>query len=106
MLEPSNKISLTKALAPIFFLISLLIYNIIFFENKDWFGENTYQIILLVAASLSTIMGLIDKVSIKTWIYLFPLLYSPHHLMLSCQNQHLARCLLLLLPYYVRNDPP
>ena len=65
MLESNNQISLSKALIPICVLISLLTYNIIFFENKDWFGENTYQIILLLAASLAAIMGLIDKVSFK-----------------------------------------
>ena len=65
MLESNNQISLTKALIPICVLISLLAYNIIFFENKDWFGENTYQIILLLGASLAAIMGLIDKISIN-----------------------------------------
>ena len=65
MLESNSQISLTKALIPICVLISLLAYNIIFFENKDWFGENTYQIILLLGASLAAIMGLIDKVSIN-----------------------------------------
>ncbi|MAW21758.1 MAG: Na+/H+ antiporter NhaC [Flavobacteriales bacterium] len=65
MLESKNQISLTKALIPICVLISLLAYNIIFFEDKDWLGENTYQIILLLAASLSAIIGLIDKVSIS-----------------------------------------
>ena len=65
MLESNSQISLTKALIPICVLISLLAYNIIFFENKDWFGENTYQIILLLGASLAAIMGLIDKISIN-----------------------------------------
>ena len=65
MLESNSQISLTKALIPICVLISLLAYNIIFFENKDWFGENTYQIILLLGASLAAVMGLIDKVSIN-----------------------------------------
>ena len=65
MLESKYQISLTKALIPICVLISLLASNIIFFENKDWFGENTYQIILLIAASLSIIMGLIEKVTIN-----------------------------------------
>ncbi len=65
MVETNNQISLTKALIPICVLISLLAYNIIFFENKDWLGENTYQIILLLGALLSAIMGLIDKVSIN-----------------------------------------
>ena len=65
MLGLNNQISLTKALIPICVLISLLAYNIIFFENKDWFGENTYQIILLLGASLSTVIGLIDKIPIN-----------------------------------------
>tara|TARA_B100000902_G_scaffold399593_1_gene471239 strand:+ start:940 stop:2367 length:1428 start_codon:yes stop_codon:yes gene_type:complete len=65
MLKSKNKISLTKSLLPICVLIFLLAYNIFFFKDKDWFGENTYQIILLIGASLSTIIGLIDKISIK-----------------------------------------
>ena len=65
MLKSNNQISLTRSLIPIFFLISLLVYNIVFFENKDWFGENTYQIILLISASLCTIIGLIANVSIN-----------------------------------------
>ena len=64
MLDPKNEISLTKALMPICVLISLLAYNIIVYENKDWFGENTYQIILLLGASLASVMGLIDRVSV------------------------------------------
>ena len=65
MLESNNQISLTKSLVPLFFLISLLVYNIVFFENKDWLGENTYQIILLISAFLCTIIGLIANVSIN-----------------------------------------
>ena len=65
MSESNNQISLSKALIPIFVLISLLVYNGIIFENKDWLGENTYQILLLIAASLSAIIGLIDKISIN-----------------------------------------
>lgn len=65
MLESNNQISLTKALIPICLLISLLAYNIIFFKDKECFGENTYQIILLLAASLSSFIGLINKVSIN-----------------------------------------
>ena len=64
MLDSKNEISLTKALTPICILISLLAYNIVVYENKDWFGENTYQIILLLGASLASVMGLIDRVSV------------------------------------------
>ena len=64
MIDPKNEISLTKALIPICVLISLLAYNIIVYEDKDWFGENTYQIILLLGASIASIMGLIDRVTI------------------------------------------
>ncbi|MEO2056880.1 MAG: Na+/H+ antiporter NhaC [Flavobacteriaceae bacterium] len=64
MLDSKNEISLTKALTPICVLISLLAYNIIIYEDKDWFGENTYQIILLLGASLASVMGLIDRVSV------------------------------------------
>lgn len=64
MLDSKNEISLAKALTPICVLISLLAYNIIVYEDKDWFGENTYQIILLLGASLASVMGLIDRVSV------------------------------------------
>jgi len=64
MLDSKNEISLTKALTPICVLISLLAYNIVVYEDKDWFGENTYQIILLLGASLASVMGLIDRVSV------------------------------------------
>ena len=64
MLDSKNEISLTKALTPICVLIFLLAYNIIVYEDKDWFGENTYQIILLLGASLASVMGLIDRVSV------------------------------------------
>ena len=64
MLDSKNEISLAKALTPICVLISLLAYNIVVYENKDWFGENTYQIILLLGASLASVMGLIDKVTV------------------------------------------
>ena len=64
MLDSKNEISLTKALAPICVLISLLAYNIVVYEDKEWFGENTYQIILLLGASLASVMGLIDRVSV------------------------------------------
>ena len=56
MLESNNQISLTKALFPVCVLVFLLGYNIVFYEDKDWFGENTYQIILLLGASLAAIM--------------------------------------------------
>ena len=63
MFASKNPISLTKALIPIFFLISLLTYNAIFFKNKDWFGENTYHIILFLGAFLSIIIGLTNNIS-------------------------------------------
>jgi NhaC family Na+:H+ antiporter len=63
MFDSKNEISLAKALTPICVLIFLLAYNIVVYEDKDWFGENTYQIILLLGASLASVMGLIDRVS-------------------------------------------
>ena len=64
MLKSKKQISITTALLPLCVLVFLLAYNIFFFKDKDWFGENTYQIILLIAASLSTIIGIINKISI------------------------------------------
>ena len=87
MLDSKNEISLTKALIPICVLISLLAYNIIVYEDKDWFGENTYQIILLLGASLASIMGLIDRVTI---IHILKKIFYAHFLFweISYKFQH------------------
>ena len=61
----SSKISLIKSLIPITILISLLFYNIIFFENNDWLGEFTYHYILISTSIVATIIGLSEKIKIS-----------------------------------------
>ena len=61
----SSKISLIKSLIPITILISLLFYNIIFFENNDWLGEFTYHYILISTSIIATIIGLSEKIKIS-----------------------------------------
>ena len=61
----SSKISLIKSLIPITILISLLFYNIIFFENNDWLGEFTYHYILISTSIITTIIGLSEKIKVS-----------------------------------------
>ena len=61
----SSKISLIKSLIPITILISLLFYNILFFENNDWLGEFTYHYILISTSIIATIIGLSEKIKIS-----------------------------------------
>ena len=61
----SSKISLIKSLIPITILISLLFYNIIFFENNDWLGEFTYHYILISTSIIATMIGLSEKIKIS-----------------------------------------
>ena len=61
----SSKISLIKSLIPITILISLLFYNIIFFENNDWLGEFTYHYILISTSIIATIIGLSEKIKVS-----------------------------------------
>ena len=61
----SSKISLIKSLIPITILISLLFYNIVFFENNDWLGEFTYHYILISTSIIATIIGLSEKIKVS-----------------------------------------
>ena len=61
----SSKISLIKSLIPITILISLLFYNILFFENNDWLGEFTYHYILISTSIIATIIGLSEKIKVS-----------------------------------------
>lgn len=61
----SSEINLKKSLIPVILLISLLFYNIIFFQNNDWLGDYTYHYILLFTSSIATILGLSEGVKIN-----------------------------------------
>ena len=60
-----SEISLTKSIIPIVLLISLLFYNIIFFENNDWLGDYTYHYILVFTSLIATGIGLSEKIKIS-----------------------------------------
>ena len=63
-----KEISLSTSLLPIVLLISMLTYNILVFEDKEWLGEYTYQLILLITSSIVSLIGFVNKVSLKTII--------------------------------------
>ena len=60
-----SEISLRKSIIPIVLLISLLFYNIIFFENNDWLGGYTYHYILVFTSIVATGIGLSEKIKIS-----------------------------------------
>ena len=60
-----SEISLRKSIIPIVLLISLLFYNIIFFENNDWLGDYTYHYILVFTSLVATAIGLSEKIKIS-----------------------------------------
>jgi len=60
-----SEISLRKSIIPIVLLISLLFYNIIFFENNDWLGDYTYHYILIFTSIVATNIGLSEKIKIS-----------------------------------------
>ena len=59
------EISLRKSIIPIVLLISLLFYNIIFFEDNDWLGDYTYHYILVFTSIVATGIGLSEKIKIS-----------------------------------------
>ena len=63
-----KEISLSTSLLPIVLLISMLTYNILVFEDKEWLGEYTYQLILLITSFIVSLIGFVNKVSLKTII--------------------------------------
>ncbi len=60
-----SEISLTKSIIPIVILISLLFYNIIFFEDNNWLGDYTYHYILVFTSLVATGIGLSEKIKIS-----------------------------------------
>ena len=61
----SSDISLKKSLIPIIILISLLFYNIISFENNDWFGEYTYHYLLISSSVIAVFLGFSENIGIS-----------------------------------------
>ena len=60
-----SEISLRKSIIPIVLLISLLFYNIIFYEDNDWLGDYTYHYILVFTSIVATCIGLSEKIKIS-----------------------------------------
>ena len=60
-----SEISLRKSIIPIVLLISLLFYNIIFYEDNDWLGDYTYHYILVFTSVVATGIGLSEKIKIS-----------------------------------------
>ena len=53
------KISVYKSLIPVIFLTFLLLFNILFFENNDWFGDYTFHYIFYSLSSL--LIGIMES---------------------------------------------
>ena len=60
----SSEIGLKKSMIPVLILISLLFYNIIYFENNDWLGDYTYHYILIFTSLIATLLGVSEGVKI------------------------------------------
>ena len=60
----SSEIGLKKSMIPVLILISLLFYNIIFFEKNDWLGDYTYHYILVFTSLTATLLGISEGVKI------------------------------------------
>ncbi len=69
MSEKDYKISVFKSLIPVIFLTFLLLINILFFENNDWFGEYTFHFIILLSALLALLIGRMENVKFSKIIY-------------------------------------
>jgi len=61
----NKQLSILEALVPVLLLMLLLAYNI-FFEDGEWFGEYSNQIILLIGGGIAAIVGFFNKVTLKT----------------------------------------
>jgi Na+:H+ antiporter, NhaC family len=63
----NKELNIGEALVPVIFLMFLLAYNI-FYADGAMLGDYSNQIILLLSGGVALIMGLFNKVSIKTMI--------------------------------------
>ncbi len=61
----NKELSIVEALIPVLLLMLLLAYNI-FFEDGEWFGAYSNQIILLIGGGIAAIVGFFNKVTLKT----------------------------------------
>lgn len=63
----NKELSIWEALIPVVILMGLLAYNI-FFKDGAWLGDYSNQLILLIAGGITAVVGLYNKVSIKTMV--------------------------------------
>ncbi|MDC1491965.1 sodium:proton antiporter [Flavobacteriaceae bacterium] len=61
-MNKTKEVSLGISLLPIALLISMLTYNIF---NNQWLGEYTFHLILLITATVVSIIGLFNKISLN-----------------------------------------
>ncbi len=61
----NTELNLIEALIPVVALMSMLAFNIFFVEGQELLGAYTNQIILLIAASIAVIVGILNKVSFQ-----------------------------------------
>jgi len=61
----NTELNLLEALIPVVALMSMLAYNIFFVESQELLGAYTNQFILLIAAGIAVVVGLLNKVTIQ-----------------------------------------
>jgi len=64
----NKELSIWEALIPVIILMGMLAYNIFFVEGQELLGTYTNQYILLMGGGIAAIVGLLNKVTIKTMI--------------------------------------
>jgi len=64
----NKELSIWEALIPVIILMGMLAYNIFFVEGQELLGTYTNQYILLMGGGVAAIVGLFNKVIIKTMI--------------------------------------
>jgi NhaC family Na+:H+ antiporter len=63
----NKELNIWEALIPVIILMALLAYNI-FFKDGAWLGDYSNQLILLISGGVTAIVGLYNKVGIKTMV--------------------------------------
>lgn len=64
----NKELNIWEALIPVLILMSLLAYNI-FYKDGTWLGDYSNQFILLIGGLAALVVGLLNKVSLKTMLF-------------------------------------
>lgn len=64
----NKELNIWEALIPVLILMSLLAYNI-FYKDGTWLGDYSNQFILLIGGLVALVVGLLNKVSLKTILF-------------------------------------